>query len=205
MEDNSKQEVTLNGRCECGYMISECCCRATERFTKEEIYQKHYDEYVDNMMEIGYSPHAAIMKAMDEWASLVSAEKDKEIELLKKDKSTFFARALDEATAKIKELEFYGMEKRAEIEELENENNQYLDDTESLQNELVYARHQADELKQRLSEVEEKADKLAEAFKSILETVNTSLGEFYINDAQTVRKIAKEALAAYQSGKENKD
>jgi len=76
---------------------------------------------------------------------------------------------------KIKELDFYGMEKRAEIEELEKENEQYLSDTESLQSELIYARSCRDE------------------FKEALELIANTSGEKWLQPFE-MRDIANKAL-----------
>lgn len=97
-----------------------------------------------------------------------------DFDLLEKDKSTYFAKQLDVAMAKIKELEFEAMERRADLQDLENENKdltnknesqamrigmyksvddeieKYTEDIESLQKELIYARSVAEDLQSKL-------------------------------------------------------
>lgn len=72
----------LNGKCECGYLIQDCCCRAGET-SSEQVLKKNQKIHEENILEIGFNPKQAILDAMQEYADLCQAANLKTIEELR--------------------------------------------------------------------------------------------------------------------------
>lgn len=70
----------LNGKCECGYLIQDCCCRAGEPIS-EQILKRHQKIHDENIL----GPTQAVLDAMQEYTDLCQSanmERIRELESL---------------------------------------------------------------------------------------------------------------------------